>query len=172
MTLAFVVLMLVTLQRLAELVIAKRNTARLMARGAQEIAPEHYGLIVAVHSAWLVGLWLLAPDLPITIAWLGVFIVLQVCRVWVLLTLGERWTTRIIVLPGAPLVTTGPYRFMSHPNYAIVVGEIAALPLAFGLVGFAAIFTVLNAAVLFIRIRAEHAALASSPSRLSNVVQP
>ncbi len=172
MTLAVIVLLLVTMQRLAELVIAKRNTAALMARGAKEIAPEHYGLIVAVHTAWLIGLWLLAHDLPVNLGWIGVFIVLQLCRVWVLLTLGERWTTRIIVLPGAPLVTTGPYRFLSHPNYAVVVGEIAALPLAFGLVGFAALFTALNAAILIIRIRAEHAALASSPSRLSNAVRP
>jgi methyltransferase len=85
--------------------------------------------------------------------------VLQALRLWVLATLKDRWTTRIIVLPGAPLVTHGPYRFIRHPNYAIVVGEIAALPLALGMPFYAAVFSVLNAAVLFVRIRAENDAL-------------
>jgi methyltransferase len=162
MTLSIAVLMFVTLQRLAELVIAQRNTSALMARGAYEVAADHYGLVVAVHTAWLAGLWWLAPSLAPDLAWLALFGVLQLGRVWVLMTLGERWTTRIIILPGAPLVTSGPYRFMSHPNYAVVVGEIAVLPLAFGLWQYAAIFTALNAAVLYIRIRAENAALAGA----------
>jgi methyltransferase len=91
-----------------------------------------------------------------------VFAVLQGLRLWVLVTLGERWTTRIIVLPGAPLINTGPYRFVSHPNYLVVIGEIAVLPLAFGLVWYAAAFSVLNAAVLAIRIGAENRALRRS----------
>ena len=97
---------------------------------------------------------------PASIAWLGVFAVLQALRIWVLATLGRRWTTRIIVLPGAPLVASGPYRLLSHPNYAVVVGEIAVLPLAFGLPAFAAGFTLLNLALLSVRVRAENKALA------------
>ena len=162
MTPATLILALVTAERLAELALARRNTARLLARGAVEAAPGHYPLIVLLHAAWLGGLWLLAPGRPVEPLWLGLFLVLQAGRAWVLATLGGRWTTRIIVLPGAPLVRAGPYRFLSHPNYVVVVGEIAALPLAFGLVGYALAFSLLNAMVLAIRIRAESAALAAS----------
>ena len=164
-TLAVVVLAFVTLQRLAELIIARRNTARLLARGAVEVAPEHYPLIVAVHIAWLAGLWLLAiqhtPSWPL----LGVFALLQAGRLWVLATLGERWTTRIIVLPSEALIRRGPYRFVAHPNYLVVAAEIAVLPLAFGLAGFAAVFTLLNAGVLWVRIGAESRALNRMPQR-------
>ena len=128
----------VTLQRLAELVYARRNTAALLARGAREIASEHYPYMVAMHAVWLIGLWFLAAGRPISPVWFAVFMVLQGLRIWVLATLKGRWTTRIIVLPGAALVTSGPYRFLSHPNYAVVIGEIAALPLAFGLPLYAA----------------------------------
>lgn len=160
MTVAMMVLALVTLQRLAELVIAQRHTSALLAKGAYEVAPEHYPLIVAVHTAWLAGLWWRAgvANLPPNWAWLGVFVLLQLARLWVLATLGERWTTRIIILPGAPRVTAGPFRWMSHPNYAVVIGEIAVLPIAFGLYGFAIAFSILNAAVLAIRIGAENRA--------------
>jgi methyltransferase len=149
----------VTLQRLAELVHARRNTTALLARGAREIAPGHYPYMVAMHAAWLIGLWLLAAGRPISPGWFVIFMVLQGLRIWVLATLRGRWTTRIIVLPGAALVTSGPYRFLSHPNYAVVIGEIAALPLAFGLPLYALIFSLLNAAILTVRIRAENAAL-------------
>ena len=159
MTLGVVILVLVTLQRLGELWLSDRNTRRLLARGAREVAPGHYPLIVAVHASWLAALWWLAPGRAIDPFWLAAFILLQLGRVWVIATLGERWTTRIIVLPRAPLVRAGPYRFVSHPNYLVVIGEIAALPLAFGLWLFAVIWTVLNAAVLVIRIREENQAL-------------
>jgi len=162
---AVLILALVTAERVTELFLAKRNTARQLSRGAKEIAPEHYPFIVALHAAWLCGLWLLAWNRPIVWAWLMVFAVLQGLRLWVLATLGDRWTTRIIVLPGAPLVKTGPYRFLSHPNYAVVVGEIAALPLAFGLPWYALAFSILNGIVLFIRISAENAALAELSNR-------
>ncbi|UVK41546.1 hypothetical protein LHFGNBLO_002837 [Mesorhizobium sp. AR10] len=151
----------VTLQRLAELIHSRRNTAQLLARGAHEVAPEHYIYLVALHATWLMGLWVLAPTLPIEAFWFAVFAVAQVARLWVLATLKTRWTTRIIVLPGAPLVTTGPYRYLHHPNYAIVVVEIAALPLAFGLSAYAVGFSVLNAMVLIIRLKAENRALAT-----------
>lgn len=159
MTLSLVVLVLVTLQRLGELVLAKRNTARLKAQGAVEVGAGHYPLIVVLHAAWLVGLWLLAWDRPVVLGWLLVFLVLQALRVWIIASLGGRWTTRIIILPQAPLVRRGPYRLISHPNYVVVAGEIAVLPLAFGLPVFALVFSILNALVLSVRIRAEGAAL-------------
>jgi methyltransferase len=152
----------VTAERLAELWLAKRNTCRLIAAGAVEVSPGHYPLIVLLHAAWLTGLWLMGWDLPLHIGWLAIFACLQVLRVWTLCTLGMRWTTRIIVLPGAPLVKTGPYRFISHPNYLVVVGEIATLPLTFGLTHYALTFTILNAIVLSVRIRAETVALGKS----------
>ncbi len=164
MNLAVFVLALVTVQRLCELVIARRNTARLLAAGGHEVAPEHYPLIVAVHTAWLAVLWWLAPGLEVSLGWLAIFALLQLGRVWILATLGRRWTTRIIVMPGESLITRGPYRFLSHPNYCVVAAEIAVLPVAFGLYDIAAVFTLLNAAVLYIRIRAESAALASVPA--------
>ena len=162
MTLAVGVLTLVTLQRVFELGIARRNTRRLLARGAIEVAPGHYPLIILLHASWLAGLWLLGWDRPVNLAWLIAFAVLQAGRIWVIASLGERWTTRIIVVPGAPLVRRGPYRFLSHPNYVVVAGEILTLPLAFGLPAFALAFSALNGAILFVRIRAEQAALAGA----------
>lgn len=160
MTLAALILALVTAQRLGELILSRYNTARLLARGAIEIAPGHYPLIVATHAAWLIALWVWGRDQDVNVAALSVFILLQACRFWVLVTLGPRWTTRIIVLPDAPMVASGPYRYLSHPNYAIVAAEIAVLPLALHLYLLALVFTLLNALVLGIRIRAEARALA------------
>lgn len=159
MPLASVILALVTAERLAELWLARRNTGRLMERGAVEHAAGHYPLIVALHAVWLAGLWYLAWGAPVNLGWLAIFAALQVLRVWVLATLGARWTTRIIVLPSVPLVASGPYRYLSHPNYVVVVGELLVLPMVFGLTGYALLFSVLNAAVLFIRIRAENDAM-------------
>ena len=135
--------------------------ARSTARGAVnvEIAPGHYPYMVAMHAAWLAGLWLIAIGRPVDPVWFVIFMGLQGLRVWVLATLKGRWTTRIIVLPNAPLISNGPYRFLNHPNYAVVIGEIAALPLAFGLPLYAIVFSLLNAAILTVRIRAENAAL-------------
>jgi len=158
---AELILALVTLQRAAELVISRRNTRELIVRGAVEVAPRHYPLIVSVHAAWLMTLWIFGHDQPVNLVLLLVYLVLQGFRLWVMRTLGSRWTTRIIVLPGEPLVSSGPYRFLSHPNYAVVAGEIALLPLVLGLTSLAAIFTLLNAAILAIRIRAENRALAA-----------
>ena len=159
MTLGGIILLLVTLQRVGELWLSRRNTRRLLADGAREHAPGHYPLIVAVHVLWLGALWWLAPLRPIDGFWLGMFVLVEIARIWVLASLGPRWTTRIIVLPEAPLIRRGPYRFFNHPNYLIVVAEIAVLPLVFGLWQVALAFTVLNAAVLAIRIRAENQAL-------------
>jgi methyltransferase len=157
------VLGFVTAERVAELILANHNTARLLKRGARETGSAHYPLIVALHAAWLGGLWLLAWDRPIRPAWLALFAGVQILRFWVLATLRERWTTRIIVLPGAPLVKTGPYRFLNHPNYVVVVAEIAILPLAFGLPWYALAFSLLNALVLTFRVTAENAALRGVP---------
>ena len=158
---AIIILSLVTSQRLAELLIARRNTVALLARGAHEVGATHYPLIVLVHAAWLASLWLFAPGRPIIWPLIALFALLQVGRLWVLATLGARWTTRIIVVPGEKLVATGPYRFVNHPNYLVVIGEIAVLPLVFGLWQVALIFSALNAAALAVRIRAENHALES-----------
>lgn len=149
----------VTLQRLAELLLARANTQRLLAMGAIEHGRSHYPLIVAIHASWLICLWWLAPGRAIHWPFLILFALLQLGRLWVIRTLGNRWTTRIIVLPGAPLISGGPFRFVTHPNYLVVIGEIAALPLVFGLWPLAVVFSLLNAAVLWIRIRAENRAL-------------
>jgi methyltransferase len=152
---ASIILVLVTLQRLGELVIARANTRKLLGRGAIEVGANHYPLVVVVHAAWLIALWIWGREQDVNLVALAAFAVLQGLRLWVLATLGSRWTTRIIVLPGEPLVTSGPYKYLSHPNYAVVAGEIALLPLALHLPLLALVFTVLNAAVLVIRIRAE-----------------
>ena len=159
MTLAEIILALVTVQRGAELLLSQRHTKALTARGAVEVAPGHYPLMVAIHASWLISLWVFGHDQPINAAALVAYLALQGLRIWVMTTLGARWTTRIIVLPNAPLVAGGPYRYLQHPNYAVVVGEIAVLPLTLGLPWIAVIFTALNATILFIRIRAENRAL-------------
>ena len=155
------ILSFVTLQRLGELWLANRNTSRLLSNGAQEVGAAHYPLIVAIHGAWLGALWGFAPGRPINLLLLFTFALLQLARVWVIASLGPRWTTRIIVKPEAPLVRAGPYRWLSHPNYVVVALEIAVLPLVFGLWQIAVIFGLLNAAILTVRIKAENDALAS-----------
>jgi len=159
-TWAPIILALVTLQRLGELVLARRNTARLLDRGGIEIGAGHYPLLVVLHAAWLISLWISGWDHEVNWPLLAAFAMLQGLRLWVLASLGPRWTTRIIVLPGAPLIASGPYRYVSHPNYVIVAGEIALLPLALNLPWLALLFSVLNGLALVIRIRAETRALA------------
>jgi methyltransferase len=161
MILALAIVALVAAQRLVELVYARRNTQALLARGATEVGGGHYPLFVALHAAWLVAIVVALPLRPI-IHWLplGAYIVLEILRAWTVVSLGPYWTTRILTLPDAPLVKRGPYRFVRHPNYLIVVGEIALLPLVFGEIWVAVVFTVLNAGLLAWRIRAEEAALA------------
>jgi methyltransferase len=148
-----------TLQRLVELGWARHNTSRLLAAGGVEFGRPHYKFIVALHAIWLGGLWLLASWRPVDPLLLVLFAMLQLGRAWVILTLGGRWTTRIIVVPGEALVRRGPYRWLRHPNYLIVAAEMAVVPLALGLAVYAAAFSVLNAALMFQRIRIETAAL-------------
>lgn len=146
-------------QRLAELRLARRNTARALAAGAREHGAAHYPLIVALHASWLASIAVFGLGQPVQPGWLALFLLLQGLRLWVLATLGDRWTTRIIVWPGRPLVRRGPYRWLAHPNYAVVVAEIAVAPMVLGLGWVAVVFSVLNAAVLAVRIRAENRAL-------------
>lgn len=146
-------------QRLGELVLARRNTARLIARGGWEYAPGHYPFIVAVHTLWILALLWFGFDAPVNAFWLAVYGLLQAFRIWILMSLGERWTTRIIIL-NEPLVRRGPYRFLKHPNYVLVCIEIIVAPMVLGLWQVALVFSVLNAAVLMVRISAENNALA------------
>ena len=145
-------------QGLSELVIARRNTARLLADGAHEVGAGHYPVMVALHTAWVAALVIFGWDQPVNLWWLAAYVVLQGLRVWILATLGRRWTTRIIVT-NTPLVASGPFRFLPHPNYTLVVAEIIVAPMVLGLVWVAALFTVLNAAMLWHRIRVEDAAI-------------
>jgi methyltransferase len=161
---------LVAAQRLAELALARHNTRRLLARGGIEVGAGHYPFIVALHLAWLGALITFIPaEAPVRWAFLAPYILLQPIRLWIIVSLGRRWTTRVIVLPGAPPVTRGPYRLLRHPNYAVVAAEIALLPLAFGGWAIAAIFSTLNALALAWRIRIEDAALAGSRGGHANV---
>jgi methyltransferase len=146
-------------QRLAELGLAQWNTTRLRQAGGVEFGATHYPLMVALHAFWLLGLWLLGHDRAVDPAWLGIFILLQAGRIWVIASLGRRWTTRVIVLPGAAPLARGPYRWLRHPNYAVVAAEIAVVPLALGLAVFALVFSLANGALLACRIRVENRAL-------------
>jgi len=159
---AFGVIVAVALQRLLEVVWAEHNTRKLRSQGAIEAGASHYPFIIALHTVWLIAMVIFLPQPPVIYAVpLVLFLVLQLCRAWVLVTLGPFFTTRIVTLPGAPLVCSGPYRFVRHPNYVIVAGEILALPLVFGEVRVAIVFSLLNAAMLAWRIRVEDAALAA-----------
>lgn len=158
---AWAVLAFLTAQRLLELVYAQRNTSRLLARGAVEHGRGHYPAMVAIHASFLGALWFsTAPDAAMLWPLLIAFTLLQAARIWVLATLGPYWTTRIISSPDFPRITGGPFRFVRHPNYVVVTLEILTIPLIFGHVWIAAIWTGLNAAILFVRIGAENAALA------------
>jgi methyltransferase len=155
---------LVGVQRLVELVLARRNERRARARGAVERGRSHYLFIVALHSLWLLatlieGL-LRGPELPAL--WpvpLALFLLVQPLRYWALVSLGERWNTKILVVPGAKPIRRGPYKYLSHPNYVVVVVEILTFPLIFGAWVTALVFTVLNAAMLWVRVREENRAL-------------
>jgi methyltransferase len=152
---------LVALQRITELGYARSNTARLRRLGAVEADAGGYPFFVLLHAGWLTSLALFVPattppDWPL----IGAFALLQLGRIWVIVSLGRYWTTRIITLPDAPLVRTGPFRYLRHPNYLVVVAEIAVLPLAFGALAIAAIFSTLNLLLITRRIRIEERVLA------------
>ena len=120
--------------------------------------------MILVHAGWLAGLWTLGYDRDVVPVYLTAFLVLQIARYWVLATLGRRWTTRVIVLPGAPLIESGPYRLMRHPNYVVVAGELVLAPLALGLPIYALVFLALYAGAAYLRIQVDDSALAWAPS--------
>ena len=161
MTVLYWTLGLVALQRLLELAHARSNTARLRRLGAVEADAGGYPLYVLLHAGWLISLALFVPA-ETQPDWLliGLFALLQLGRIWVIVSLGRYWTTRIITLPDAPLMQTGPFRYLRHPNYMLVVVEIAILPLAFGAVAVAATFSALNLMLIARRIRIEERVLA------------
>ncbi len=170
---AFTVLViLVALERLAELVVSNRNAAWSLERGGVEYGRGHYPFMVVLHSGFLVAMlveaWVVRPDVSAALAWsmLALVLLSQALRWWCIATLGPRWNTRVIVVPGLPRVTGGPYRFFSHPNYVAVVVEGIALPLVHAAWITALAFTVLNAVLLTVRIRAENAALRTLPGGL------
>lgn len=153
---------LVAAMRLGELTYSARNARVLKKYGAVELGAGHYPLIVALHAAWLLALLAFVPwNTAVNWIWLGLFLALQILRVWTVASLGRFWTARVYTVPGVPLVRHGPYRFVTHPNYLIVAGEIAVLPLVFGAWQIALVFSVLNAALLTWRIHIEEHGLAS-----------
>ena len=155
------IVLLVALQRVGELVYARRNERRLLAAGGREVGAGHYPLFILLHGGWLAALFVLTPpNAPVSWPLLGLFVVLQMARIWVIVSLGRYWTTRIVTLAGAPLVRRGPYRYLRHPNYWIVALEVAVLPLAFGQWPIALVFTALNLPLLWHRSRVEEEALA------------
>ena len=158
---AFWLLTFLTAQRLGELVIANRNTKALLANGAKEVGADHYKYMVLLHGSWLVALWVLGGENEVSRFWLVIFIALQLGRVWVLATLKSRWTTRILIVEGETLVAKGPFKFFKHPNYLVVIGEIAVVPLALGLPWVAVVYSILNAWMLYVRIGVENEALGS-----------
>lgn len=160
MTVLYAIIALVVVERLAELAIARRNTALLIAGGGVEHGRGHYPLLVILHGCWLLAMVILIPENTRPNWWLlGIFLALQPVRYWIIATLGQRWTTRLIVMPDTQPIQTGPYRWLRHPNYAVVAAEILLLPLAFGAWEIALGFSALNAAILSIRISAENRAL-------------
>jgi len=152
---------LVAAERIGELALSRRNARTLLRRGAVERGRVHYPLIVALHALWLGAILLLVPAGEAPDPWLiSAYAALQLVRFWAIASLGPYWTTRVITLPGAPLVRSGPYRFMRHPIYAVVVCEIALLPLAFGAWRIALAFSAANAVLLSWRIASEERAIA------------
>ena len=167
---AFVVLvLLVAVERGVELVVSNRNAAWSLSRGGIETGRGHYPAMVVLHTGFLVAMLVEAfvrrPVVPLALAWsmLAVVLAAQALRWWCILTLGHRWNTRVIVVPGLAPVRSGPYRLLSHPNYVAVVAEGVALPLVHASWVTAVVFTLANAVLLTVRLRAENTALATLP---------
>jgi methyltransferase len=154
--------LLVGAQRLAELALSAANGRRLRAAGAVEVGAGHYPLIVGLQVAWLLCLGLaVPPGAALSPWWLGLFLLLQMARLWVIATLGRYWTTRVYHLPDVPLVRRGPYRLLKHPNYVVMVAEVVVLPLVVGAWWIALLFGPLQALLLWWRIHVEERALAT-----------
>ena len=152
-------------QRAVELFIARRNTKRLLENGGHEVGAEHYPYMLALHSGWLAALVVYVLTYPpyMNMTFILMYAILLALRIWVMTSLGPFWTTRIITIPNLPLVRNGPYKFARHPNYIIVAAEIAVVPLMFAAWRTAIVFSVLNALMLWVRIRSENKALAARP---------
>jgi methyltransferase len=168
MAIYYALLVVITFERLAELVVSQRHAAELLRRGGVEYGPGHFPVMVALHAALLIGCWVEPIALhrvfmpALAFPMLALVVAANTLRWWCIATLGPRWTARVIVLPGAPLVKAGPYRWFSHPNYVAVVVEGAALPLTGSAWLTACTFTALNAALLTVRVRCETRALAAA----------
>ncbi len=161
MSIWYLLLALIVLQRLIELMIARANTKRLLANGGIEHGANHYFLLVVLHTAWLASLVAFVPaEAPIDPVLLTFFVVLQLGRVWVIKSLGRYWTTRVITVPDQPLIKRGPFRIIRHPNYLIVEAELIIVPLIVGVWELSIVFGVANAFVLAWRIRVEEQAIA------------
>ncbi|MBK8554154.1 MAG: hypothetical protein IPL53_25150 [Ignavibacteria bacterium] len=163
----YIVIVIVILQRLFELVIAKRNEKWLLEQGAVEYGKEHYRFIVLLHTLFFISMIaeynFRERDIEFNVInylFLVFFVFLQIMRVWVLRSLGKYWNTKILRIPDSGLIKTGPYRYFKHPNYIIVVCEIFVIPMIFDLYYTAIVFSVLNAIMLSVRIRSENEALA------------
>ena len=160
----YIILSIVIIQRLLELVIAKRNEKNMRAQGAYEVGASHYPLMILLHVSFFISLLVevttfnLTPS-PLFLVFLIMFLCVQGLRVWCLTSLGSFWNTKIIILPGAHVVTKGPYKYLRHPNYLVVSMEIALLPLMFEAYFTAICFTILNAMMLSVRIPTEERAL-------------
>jgi methyltransferase len=153
--------LLVGLQRLVELWMSRRNARRMVAEGGREVGAGHFPVLVAIHVGWLAAIAFLIPaEAPIYWGVIVAYLILQMGRYWVVATLGRSWTFRVIDQPGAPLVRTGPYRWLKHPNYVVVVLEVALLPLAFGAWQIALVFSAANLAILAWRLRIENSSIA------------
>jgi methyltransferase len=161
----YMIVGLVALQRLAELLWSNHNTRSLRAQGAIEAGSGHYPLFFLVHGSWLLAILLLTPALTPVNAWaLLLYCIMPLGRIWVLVSLGGCWTTRIITVPGRPLVRKGPYRFLRHPNYLIVACEIALLPMVFHEVRIAVIWSIANGMLLMWRVHVEDGILSARRS--------
>jgi methyltransferase len=159
-----VMALVILLQRGAEEILSARNTRALMAEGAREEGVGYYPVVAVAHLGWIAGLFfLVTPGAPIIWPLIGLYAALQVARYLVIATLGRYWTHRIITLDHAPVVSSGVFRYVRHPNYAITVAETLLLPLAFSAVAFALIMTAIWMAVLSYKIQLEDAALARRP---------
>ncbi|MGA8098822.1 MAG: isoprenylcysteine carboxylmethyltransferase family protein [Candidatus Cybelea sp.] len=160
MSILWIVIVLVALQRVLELIYSARNTKRLRELGGIERGAVQYPFFVLLHAAWLASMAIFIPPATAPNWWLlGIYALLQPLRIWTIATLGPYWTARIITVPDAPLVRHGPYRIFRHPNYVVVCAEIFILPFAFGAVEIAILFSFFNAALLSWRIRVEERAL-------------
>lgn len=166
MWLLWVLVAVIAVQRVGELALNRRNQRRLLARGGRLVDDDGYGWLIAVHAAWFLGIVIEAALAPWAGAWgatwplLGLYAAAEALRLWTMITLGERWTTRVIVIPGAEPIDEGPFRWMDHPIYRAVSIELVALPLAFALPVTAIVVGLANAVALRSRIRIEEDALA------------